>query len=205
MRRMRYILRALLPGALGFAVAVLVAACGGSSGLLSADQATSLDGQLNNIANAINAHQCSSAATAAEDFDNAVSNLSGVNHTLTNNLKQASSVLASQAETDCQKAQTTTVVKKPKTKTVTTPTNTVTTPTNTVTTPTSTSPATTGATSTSPTFPATSTTGPGTTTTGGSGGAGLSGTGTSGTGTGGSGGAPAAGGAGNGNGNGNGQ
>jgi hypothetical protein len=184
---MRYISRALLPGVLGFAVAILVAACGGSSGLLSANQATSLDNQLNQIAAAINNSQCSAAASAAQGFDNSVSNLTGVNGRLVNNLKQASSALASQAGQDCQEQQTASVPTKPaKTKTVTSSTNS--TPTNTTptsSTPTSTSPTTTTGTTPS-TSPATTTSGTGTST---SGGAGLTGTGT-GTGTIGTGGVP---------------
>jgi hypothetical protein len=192
---MRYISRALLPGVLGFAVAVLVAACGGGSGLLSGDQATSLDNQLNTVAAAIDSGQCNAADSAARGFDSSVSNLGGVNSRLQDNLKQASAALVAQAKTDCLKQQTATVPKtKTKTKTSTTPTNTTTTsstPTNT--TPTQTSPATTTSPATA-TSPATTGTPTGTNT---SGGAGL-GTPT-GTGTVGSGGAST------GNGNGNGQ
>lgn len=193
---MRYISRALLPGVLGFAVAVLVAACGGSSGLLSANQATTLDNQLNTVAAAIDSGQCSAAANAAQGFDNSVSNLSGVGAPLVNRLKQASSALASQAQTDCQSQQTASVpAKTTKTKPTTTPTNTTpTSSTPTISTPTQTSPTTTP--NTTSTSPATTTTGTGTTNT--SGGAGLGGTGT-GTSTVGSGGATT------GNGNGNGQ
>ncbi|MHB8694660.1 MAG: hypothetical protein ACYDHH_25775 [Solirubrobacteraceae bacterium] len=193
-RRMRYIFRALLPGGLGFAVAVLVAACGGGSGLLSSAQGTSLNNQLNAVANDINSGRCSAAATDAQAFDQAVTNLSGVTAPLVNNLKQASQPLASKAGPACQQsASVPTTTTTP--KTVTTPTITTkpkTTPTNTTTT--STSPTTTtGSTSTSP---ATTGTGAGTST---SGGAGLTGSRT-GTGTGGSGGASAGGGNGNGNG-----
>jgi hypothetical protein len=184
---MRYISRALLPGVLGFAVAVLVAACGGSSGLLSANQATSLDNQLNTIAARIDGGQCGPAGRAAQEFDSSVSNLSGVGAPLVNRLKQASSALAAQAQTDCQNQQTASVpAKTTKTKTSTTATNptpTSSTPTNS--TPTQTSPTTNP--NTTSTSPATTTTGTGTTST--SGGAGLTGTGT-GTGTVGGGGAP---------------
>ena len=185
---MRYISRALLPGALGFAVAVLVAACGGGSGLLSAGQATNLDNQLNTVAAAINNGQCSAATSAAHGFDNSVSNLSGIAPALQSNLKQASSALVSQAGQDCQNQQTTSVPKTTTTptKTVTTPKNT--TPTNTTptsSTPTSTNPATTTGQGTT-TAPATTTSGSGTNP---SGGAGLTGTGSN-TGTVGTGGAP---------------
>jgi hypothetical protein len=194
---MRYILRALLPGVLGFAVAVLVAACGGSSSLFSAAQATSLNGQLAAVQNDLNNGNCSAVVTDAQSFDQAVSNLSGVNGRLVNNLKQASSALANRAGKDCKPQQTTSVPTtptKPKTVPAAGPTGPTGTPTTTKTSTTSTSPTTTtGSTSTSP---ATTGTGPGTTT---SGGAGLTGSST-GTGTGGSGGASAGGGNGNGNG-----
>jgi hypothetical protein len=191
---MRYISRALLPGVLGFAVAVLVAACGGSSGLLSADQATSLDNQLNTVAAAIDGGRCNAANNAAQGFDNSVSNLTGIKSQLRANLKEASSALAAQALTDCRNQQTaSTPAKTTQTKTASTPTNT--TPTSS--TPTNTATQTTPATTTGPsttTAPATTGTGTGTTST--SGGAGLTGTGTS-TGTVGTGGAST--------GNGNGQ
>jgi hypothetical protein len=193
---MRYIFRALLPGGLGFAVAVLVAACGGGSGLLSSAQGTSLNAQLNAVANDINAGHCSAAVADAQAFAQAVSSLTGVTAPLVNNLKQASQPLASRAGQDCRPQQTTSVptTTKPKTVTSAGPTGPTGTPTTTKTTTTSTSPTTTtGSTSTSP---ATTGTGPGTTT---SGGAGLTGS-TTGTGTGGSGGASAGGGNGNGNG-----
>ena len=49
---MGYAPRALLAGGLGFAVSFLVA-CGGGSGLLSADQASSLNGQLDQVSSAV--------------------------------------------------------------------------------------------------------------------------------------------------------
>ncbi len=173
---MRYIPRALLAGGLGFALAVLVAACGGSSGLLSAQQASTLDSQLNAVAAAIDSNHCGQAGAAAQTFDNAVSNLpSSLNKTLTNNLKQASAALAAKAGPDCQSSQhatiPTTTKKTPATTTATTP------PTTTTATTTST-PSTTG-THTS-TAPATTGTSPGSTSTsGGSGGAGVGSTPTS--------------------------
>jgi hypothetical protein len=184
---MRYISRALLPGVLGFVVALVVAACGGSSGLLSAGDATNLDNQLNTVAADINNGQCGPAASAASSFDNSVSNLTGVSPTLTNNLKQASSALASQAASDCQNQQTApvkTTQTTPKKQTTTTTSTTPTSSTPTSSTPTTPPSTTTGSTATSP---ATTTTGTGTNP---SGGAGLTGTGTS-TGAVGTGGAPA--------------
>jgi hypothetical protein len=190
-RRMRSTFRALLAGGLGFAVAVLVAACGGSSGVLSADQAATLNSQLSAVASAINSQSCSKAGEAAQSFDNAVANLpSSVSSKFTSYLKKASGQLAEQAEPYCEDQTTsipTTTKTTPTTATKTTPTDT--TGTTTSTTGTGTGPATT-------TSPATTTTSTGTTSTGQSGGAGLGGTGTStGTGTGDGGSAP------NGNGN----
>jgi hypothetical protein len=188
---MRYLSRAILPGGLGFAVAVLLAACGGGSGLLSANQSTDLNHQLDAVASAISAGQCTTAASAAQGFDNSVANLTTVNPTLTNNLKQASSALAQQAGPDCHSRPSAPVPTTTKPKT--TPSATTTTPKTTPSTPSTTTPSTSTPTNTATgpantaTSPATTTPSPGNTTTnGGSGGAGVGGTGT---GTGGSGGA----------------
>ncbi|HWF56693.1 MAG TPA: hypothetical protein VG223_18785 [Solirubrobacteraceae bacterium] len=184
---MRHIPRALLAGGLGFAVALLVAACGGSSSLLSAGQASTLDAQLSSVASAINAGNCTQAGTAAQNFDNAVSNLpSSVDATLTNNLKQASSALAAKAAPDCQNGSTQSIPTTTK-KTPTTPTKTTsTTATGTTTTATGPNPTKTGTGSGTTSTPATTGTNPGsTTTTGASGGAPVTGTSTSGNGNGG--------------------
>jgi hypothetical protein len=181
---MRSIFRALLAGGLGFAVAVLVAACGGSSGVLSADQAATLNSQLSAVASAIDSQSCSKAGEAAQSFDNSVANLPGsVSSKLTSYLKKASGQLAEQAEPYCEQDQTTSIP----TTTKTTPTTaTKTTPTDTTGTTTSTTGTGTGPDTT--TSPATTTTSTGTTTT--TGGAGLGGT-TTGTSTGTGGGASA--------------
>ena len=183
---MRYAPRALLAGGLGFAVSFLVA-CGGGSGLLSADQANSLNSQLDQVSTAVVSGQCGAAADAASGLTNAVENLSGsVNATLVGNLKQGVSTVSELAARNCH----------PQTTTPTTPT-TPTTTTNTTTTPTATTPSTT--TSAPPTTSSATTTTPaGTTSTGGgTGGAGIGGGGGNGGGSGGAG-------TGNGNGNGNG-
>jgi hypothetical protein len=167
---MRHIPRALLAGGLGFAVALLVAACGGSSGLLSSGQSATLNNQLASVASAIDSKNCTKAGTAAQNFDNDVSNLpSSVSPTLTQNLKQASAALAQQAEPDCQSEQTTSIPTT--TRTTSTPTTTKTTATTgTASTQTQTQTQTTQ----TQTGPATTGTAPGsTTTTGPSGGAGL--------------------------------
>jgi hypothetical protein len=175
---MRYIPRALLAGGLGFAVAVVVAACGGSSGLLSPQQASTLTSRLDAVASAIQSNHCTQAGAAAQKFDNAVSNLPGsVNATLTDNLKQASAALAAQAQPDCESSQRaripTTTKAPPPPATTSRPAPSPTTGTGATTSSTSTG-------SHTSSTPATTGTAPGTTSTsGGSGGAGLGHTSTS--------------------------
>jgi hypothetical protein len=168
---MRHIPRALLAGGLGFAVALLVAACGGGSGLLSSNQASTLKQQLASVASAIDAKNCTKAGAAAQSFDNDVSNLpSSISRTLTQNLKQASAALADRAEPDCQNEQTTSIptttktTPAPTTSTKTATTGTATTQTQTETTQTQTGPATTGTTSGTSTTPPSGGVGPGNTT-----------------------------------------
>jgi hypothetical protein len=154
---MRHAPRALLAGGLGFAVSVLVA-CGGGSGLLSADQASTLNGTLDRLAAAVAAGQCGTASGAINQLTNAVANLPAtVSTTLQANLNQGASTVAQLSIRDCQNAKTTTT---PTTSTATTtqttatqttttapPTNTTTTPVPTTTTP-ATTPSTPGTTST---------------------------------------------------------
>ena len=59
--------RAFLAGSLGFAVAFVVA-CGGGTGLLSSQQADSLNAQLNSVSSAVSSGQCASARAAAQSF-----------------------------------------------------------------------------------------------------------------------------------------
>jgi hypothetical protein len=189
---MGYAPRAILAGLLGLAAAFLVA-CGGGSGLLSSDQASDLNGQLDQVSSALSSGNCSRVSNATSGFANVVANLpSSVNSALRRNLTQGADRVAQLAQKQCQAStpppSTTTTPKTttqttPKTTTQTTPT----TPTNTNTTPTT-------PTSTT-TTPATTSTPAGTTTTGQSGGVSPGGAGNGG----GGGGAP-----GNGNG-GNGQ
>ncbi len=184
---MRYLPRALLAGGLGFVASVLVA-CGGGGGLLSSDQAGSLNNQLDQLAASINAGRCTSAAKAAVNFSQAVNSLpASVNPTLANNLKQGAEAIGRLTVKDCGQLATKIPTTSTKTTTSTPSTQTNTTPTNTTTT------SGTGTSSTPTTNTATTGTGSGTTSTGGNGGAGLPSGNTS---TGGSGGA----GTGNGNG-----
>jgi hypothetical protein len=174
---MRSLLRAILAGGLGFAVSLVIAACGGGSGLLSSDQSSTLSSQLTRISSALASGNCAAAADAARGLNGAVNALPPtVNVTLRNNLFQGASTVAELAQRDCRE--------KTSTPSVTTPQQTVSTsatapaPTTTQSsTATTTAPPTT---TTSSTTPATTPTTSGTTPTGGTGGAGLNGAGSTG-------------------------
>jgi len=186
---MGYGSRALLACGLGFAVS-FIAACGGSSGLLSGDQANSLSSQLDTLSSAVAAGNCGTAAGAARAFNNAVANLpSTVNTTLVANLGQGAQTVSQLAAQDCQNAATSTTsasTTPTSTTTTTTPTTTTTTTPTTTTTTSTTTPTTTSTTQTSTTSTsATTTTSSGTTSTAPNGGAGVgAGGGNGGTGTG---------------------
>ncbi len=172
---MRYAPRALLAGGIGFAVSCLVA-CGGGAGLLSGDQSSSLNSQLDSISAAVNSGNCGEASQAVAAFAQTVTNLPvTVSPTLRRNLLQGASTVGQLAQHDCSTSSTrlSTSTTPPKTTTTTT----TTTPSTTTHTSTSTSTNTsTTAPTTTTTPPATTTTTPGTTsTTGGTGGAGLGG------------------------------
>jgi hypothetical protein len=185
---MRLGLRALVAGGLGFAVA-LIAACGSSNGLLSANTASSLTDQLQQISSDIQRGNCAGAADQLGRLTQQIQNLpSSVNSTLRSNLDQgltkAQELVASQCRSTAATTPTTTTTAQPTTTEATTPPTTTQTPTTATTAPTTT------ATSTA-TPPATTTPKPGTTTSTGPGSGGV---------------APGAGnGAGRGNGDGNGN
>jgi len=167
---MRYASRAILAGALGFAAAFVVA-CGGSSGLLSGSDASSLNNQLDSVSSALASKNCGDVSNATSQLADDVVNLPGsINSTLRNNLTQGVSTIAQLARRQCANVQPT-----PTTQTNTTTTDTTTTETHTTTTPTT--PTNTTTTPTTPTSttttPATTTTPPGTTSTGTTGGAGF--------------------------------
>lgn len=176
---MRYASRAVLAGALGFAAAFVVA-CGGGSGLLSSNDASSLNNQLDSVSSALAGRNCGDVSSATSQLADEVVNLpSSINSTLRNNLTQGVSTIAQLARRQCANVQPT-----PTTQTDTTPTDTTTTQTHTATTPTTptntnttpTTPTNTNTTPTTPTntttTPATTPTTPGTTSTG-TGGAGV--------------------------------
>jgi hypothetical protein len=182
---MRYASRAVLAGALGFAAAFVVA-CGGGSGLLSGNQASSLNNQLDSVSSALASKNCGDVSSATSQLADDVVNLpSSINSTLRNNLTQGVSTIAQLARQQCANVPSTpttpTTPTAPTTTTQTHTTTTPTTPTHTTTTPTTPTNTT--------TTPATTSTPSGTTSTG-TGGAGFGqGTGTSsgGSGTGGNG------------------
>jgi hypothetical protein len=169
---MRYAPRALLAGGLGFAASLLVA-CGGSAGLLSTDQASTLNAALDQVSSAVQANNCGAASSAATSLTNAVQNLpSSINPTLTSDLNQGVATVQTLAARDCGRVTTTTTKTTPPTTTKSTTTTTSSTTTTTSTTPTI--PTTTTSTTTT-TTPATTTTATGTTSTGTSGGVGPGG------------------------------
>jgi hypothetical protein len=166
---MRYASRAVLAGALGFAAAFVVA-CGGGSGLLSSNDASSLNNQLDSVSSALAGKNCGDVSSATSQLADDVVNLpSSINSTLRNNLTQGVSTIAQLARRQCANVPPT-----PTTQTDTTTTDTTTTQTHTTTTPTT--PTNTTTTPTTPTntntTPATTPTTPGTTSTG-TGGAGV--------------------------------
>lgn len=167
---MRYLPRAILAGGLGFAVSILIAACGGGAGLLSSDQSSTLSDQLNQVSTNLAAGNCSGVANAATGLDRAVGSLpTTVNVTLRNNLIQGASTVSELAARDCHPTTSTPGVTSTTTPSVTTST---TAPTSSAQSSTSTTSAPPTTSSTSST-PATTPTTPGTTSTGGTGGAGL--------------------------------
>lgn len=186
---MRTLHRALLAGSLGLVVA-FVAGCGGGAGLLSGDQASALQNQLDKVSSALSAGHCANVRSATRALADQVASLpSTINATLRQDLDQGASQVSTLAVQQCRPAtNTNTTPTTPATTTTTTPTTTATT--TTPTTPTTTTPATTSTPATTPTTPGTNS--------GSSGGGGLS------SGSGGAPGSGSSGGDGNGNGNGNG-
>jgi hypothetical protein len=165
--------RAILSGILGFA-ASLVVGCGGSSGLLSGGQASTLSGQLDRISAAVQQGDCGGASSATAALASAVQGLPAtVNTTLRRNLNQGVATVAQLARHDCHTTPATTTTTSSSTSASTsTTTTTATQATTTASTPTQTRTITVPTPTTTP--PATTPTPPGTTSTG-SGGAGLGG------------------------------
>jgi hypothetical protein len=152
--------KAFLAGSLGFAVAFVVA-CGSGNGLLSSDEASTLNAELGSVSSAVSAHDCAQATSAAQRFNTLVGDLPrNVSTTLIKNLGAGAVTVAALAQRDCHATSTHTTTSTTSTSTTTTTVTNPTTPT-TQTNPTST----TTSTSTSATNP----TGTGTNTNGGAG------------------------------------
>ena len=105
---MRSAPRALFAGLIAL-LAVSVAACGSSSGLLSGQQASSLRAGLDQINNALNQHDCSAAQSETVALKSRVENLpSSVNGTVRSSLTQAANKLEALVSRDCAPVSTNT-------------------------------------------------------------------------------------------------
>ena len=145
---MRYGARAFLAGSLGFAVAFVVA-CGSGNGLLSGNQASTLNAELTSISNAVGNSDCASAQAAANRFSSELANLpKGVSTTLINNLDQGILTVGALAQKECSSSSSTSSTSSSSSSSST--------PTTTTTPPTTTTPTTTTTTTTSPTSSSTS-------------------------------------------------
>lgn len=161
---MRHGFRAVVAGGLGFAVS-LIAACGSSSssGLLSADTATSLTNQLQQASTDIQQGNCAAAHDELAKLSQDIQNLpSSVNSTLRSNLNEGLTRAQELAATQCKSPTSTTPTTTTATTTTpTTTTETTTQPTTTQTTTTQTTPPTTTTPATTPVNPGTTSIGPG--------------------------------------------
>jgi hypothetical protein len=98
---MRFGSRAFLAGGLGFAAAFAVA-CGGSNGLLSADESSTLSSRLDAISSAVGSGNCGAARSASAAFNTAVANLPpSVSTKLVQNLGQGAVTVSQLASHDC--------------------------------------------------------------------------------------------------------
>lgn len=149
---MRNLLRALLAGGLGFAASWAIAACGSSAGLLSGNQANTLNNQLDRVSGALAAGHCSAAGSAARQLVVQVSQLPHtIDSTLRQNLDNGASTISQLAAQQCHPVSTQATTQT----TTSTPTTTATTTTQATTTTNATPPPTT--TSTTPVTPPTTT------------------------------------------------
>jgi hypothetical protein len=120
--------RAFLAGGLGFAASFVVA-CGGGNGLLTSNDANNLNSRLDRLSAAVASGHCGAAASAAQNFDDAVSRLpSTVSATLVRNLGQGAQTVQQLAARDCRNNTTTATTTSSSTTSSTTssPTTTVT-------------------------------------------------------------------------------
>jgi hypothetical protein len=166
--------RAILAGGLGFTAAFVVA-CGGTNGLLTADQGSTLSSRLDAVSKAVNSGNCAAATSAANAFNTAVGNLPpAVSTKLVQNLGDGAQTVEQLAAKDCASGTKSSTSTSTSSTTSTQPTSTTTTTVTNTPTTTSSSTATQTGTATNPASPGTSTTT--------NGGASLGGTGTSGNG-----------------------
>src|ERR1700749_2530094 len=94
--------RATLAVSLGFAVSFVVA-CGGGNGLLSSNEARSLNAQRDSVSSAVSAGKCDAATSAARAFSNQVAALPAkVSTTLVQNLGQGAATVGALGAKDCQ-------------------------------------------------------------------------------------------------------
>jgi hypothetical protein len=163
---MRLRLRMLGALLLGGATALLVS-CGSSNGLLSSNEAGTLNGDVDAVSSAVSAGNCGAAEQRAANLRDHVSGLPGsVDQKLLNALSQGANTVSAQATKACAQPQTTQQTLQTQTQTTTTNT-----------TPTTTTPTTPPATTpTTPTLPTETGTGPTGTSPNGGAGAGNGGT-----------------------------
>jgi hypothetical protein len=141
---MRPALRALVAGGLGFAVS-LIAACGGGSRVLSADQANALSQRLNQLQAAVNRGDCGGVLNGLSGLSTEITNVP--NATARANLTEGFDTLQRQATSECPASTPHTTSTTTTTKTTTTQsTPTVSTQAQTIPTTTATTPANTGTT-----------------------------------------------------------
>ena len=156
---MRYAPRAILAGGLGFAVS-FVAACGGGSGLLSADQSNALSGQADEINSAVQRGNCGAALNASEVLNSDVRTLPvTIDPTLRRNLSQGARTIADLAGQECRHTTSTASIPTTTSTTSTTTTSSTSTSASTPTTTTTTTTATTSATTPTGTGTTSTTTG----------------------------------------------
>lgn len=84
-----------------------LAACGGGAGLLSGDQANTLNGQLDALSAAVSSHNCGAATADSQNLGNAVASLpQTVNSNLRADLNQGASTITDLASRFCRTTTT---------------------------------------------------------------------------------------------------
>ncbi len=93
--------KACAAGGLGF-VAALLAGCGSSGGLLSAEQAGSLKSQLDQVSVAVQQRQCGTVDDAIAGLNRTIEGFGGLNQTLVSNLQKGVETVGVLADQNCQ-------------------------------------------------------------------------------------------------------